>query len=532
MSLAYFWIFFFLLAIGTPVVFALLAASGLSLVVDGQDGRFFAKLLSSIYTGMFSFPLMAVPFFILAGELMNTGGITRSIVRFSESMIGHVRGGLAQVNILSSILFAGLSGSAVADTSALGKMLIPAMEENGYSRRFAAAITAASSVIGPIIPPSGIMVLYAFVMNVSVAGLFLAGFMPGLLVGLGLMALTGWFARIRDYPVAARRSTWKECSLAFLKTFPALVTPVLLLGGILSGIYTPTEAAAVAAVYALFASVLIRTERWRRFIANPVHAYLHVGPLTLLLFAGFTDYVGVFLFFSVGLAWIVIAEILWRTVFRDRREAAIAAAGAVAPDDPDRGQTWTGAVNATARTLPKVLTDTALQSGVILFLVGAAVTFGWMVTVSGLAREAAALIQTVTDNPYLLFFLVNILLFIVGMFLDAGPAILILGPVLGPIMYQIGIDPLHFAIVMCVNVTVGLATPPMGLVLFVASSVSGERVESIVREIWPFLAIEFAVIFLITYFPSVSMTLPTLAGFARCPEGATLCHTLTGLIGG
>ncbi|MDH3663714.1 MAG: TRAP transporter large permease subunit, partial [Alphaproteobacteria bacterium] len=175
MSLGYLWLFVVLLALGMPIAFVLLIAPGLSLVIDGLDTRFFSKLLSTLFTGMYSFPLMAIPFFILAGDIMNHGGITRNIVRFSETVIGHIRGGLAQVNILSSILFAGLSGSAVADTSALGKMLIPAMEENGYTRRFSAAVTAASSVIGPIIPPSGIMIIYAFVMNVSVAGLFLSG---------------------------------------------------------------------------------------------------------------------------------------------------------------------------------------------------------------------------------------------------------------------------------------------------------------------------------------------------------------------
>jgi TRAP-type C4-dicarboxylate transport system permease large subunit len=164
--------------------------------------------------------------------------------------------------------------------------------------------------------------------------------------------------------------------------------------------------------------------------------------------------------------------------------------------------------------------------------VGAAVTFGWMITVSGLAREAAALIQGISDNPYILFFLINILLFIVGMFLDAGPAILILGPVLGPIMFQLGVDPLHFAIVMCVNVTVGLATPPMGLVLFVASSVANERIESIIRAIWPFLLVEVAVIFAITFFPSLTMTVPALAGFADCPEDAWLCQAIVGQAGG
>jgi TRAP-type transport system large permease protein len=526
MGLAYFWIFFILLAVGMPVVFALLVAPALSLVIDGRDGVFFAKLLSTLYNGIYSFPLMAVPFFILAGELMNTGGITRSIVHFSGTMIGHVRGGLAQINILSSMLFAGLSGSAVADTTALGKMMIPAMEQNGYSRRFAAAITAASSVIGPIIPPSGIMVLYAFVMNVSVAGLFLAGFVPGLMVGIGLMVLTAYFARVRNYPVASHRASWTVRSVAFLETWPALMTPVLLLGGILSGIYTPTEAAAVAAVYALFASALIRLRIWRRFIAQPRRAYLHILPLTVLVLAGFLGAVDLTRFAMLAAGAIVLAELAWHLALKHSARPVPATA------ESDPGVGLARATAETARRLPEVLRATAMQSGVILLLVGAAVTFGWMVTVSGLAREAAALIQGLTDNPYMLLFLVNILLFVVGMFLDAGPAILILGPVLGPIMAQVGIDPLHFAIVMCVNVTVGLATPPMGLVLFVAASVANERIERIVAAIWPFLLVEIAVIFAITYIPSLTMTIPALAGFATCPQGASLCEAAVALAGG
>ena len=189
MSLAFFWIFLLLMLCGLPVMFALLVAPSLSLMIDGQ-ANFFTLLIGRMYKGIDNFPLMAIPFFILAGEMMNAGQITVNLVRLSQALIGHVRGGLAQVNILSSMLFAGLSGSAVADTSALGSMLIPAMERNGYTRRFAAAVTAASSVIGPIIPPSGIMIIYAFIMNVSVAGLFAAGIVPGLMVGFGLMLLT------------------------------------------------------------------------------------------------------------------------------------------------------------------------------------------------------------------------------------------------------------------------------------------------------------------------------------------------------
>ncbi|MCG8418268.1 MAG: TRAP transporter large permease [Proteobacteria bacterium] len=428
MSLAYFWIFLFLMCAGTPIVFALLIGPGLSLTIDGQE-IFFKVLLSRLYNGMDSFPLMAVPFFILAGEVMNSGGITALIVKFSQAMIGHVRGGLAQMNILSSVFFAGLSGSAVADTSALGKMLIPAMEQNGYSRRFAAAITAASSVIGPIIPPSGIMIIYAFIMNVSVGGLFAAGLIPGLMVCTGLMLITKRLARIRDYPAAGRKATWRERGQALRQTFLALLTPIILLGGILLGIFTPTEAAAVAAGYALVISVFV------------------IRTLQI-------------------------------------------------------------------KELPGVFINAVVQSGVILLLVGAAVTFAWIITVSGMAQFIADGIADTTDNVYLLLFLINIFLFVVGMFLDAGPAILILGPVLAPLFIDMGVDPLHFAVVMCVNVTVGLATPPMGLVLFVASAVSGQKVEKIALEMVPFLAVEIAVIFLITYIPALSMTLPRLLGFA------------------
>jgi tripartite ATP-independent transporter DctM subunit len=327
------------------------------------------------------------------------------------------------------VLFAGLSGSAVADTSALGKMLIPAMEQNGYSRRFAAAVTAASSVIGPIIPPSGIMILYAFIMNVSVAGMFLAGIVPGILICAGLMLMTSHIAKKRNYPVANVKATWRERGSALKSSFFPLLTPVILLGGIVLGVFTPTEAAAVAAGYALIITLFV---------------------------------------------------------------------------------THTLKFNK----LPSILVNAAVQSGTILLLVGSAVTFAWIITVSGMADTLASEILGITDNVLLLLLIINLFLFAIGMFLDAGPAILILGPVLAPIFISLGIDPLHFAVIMCVNLTVGLATPPMGLVLFVAAAVSGEKTENIALEMLPFLAVEAAVIFLITYFPALTMTLPTFFGFA------------------
>lgn len=430
MSLTFFLpLFLILILIGMPVFFAMLAAPGSMLMLLDMD-RDIPLLFRNIYNGIDSFPLMAIPFFMLAGELMNRGGITLSLVNFSQSLLGHIRGGLAHVNIFSSMLFAGLSGSAVADTSALGSMLIPAMEKNGYKRKFAAAITAASSVIGPIIPPSGIMIIYAYTMEVSVAALFAAGIVPGVLVGAALMAITSVMARKYDYPIASKKATWRERGEAARGAFLPLLTPVIILGGILGGIFTPTEASAIAVAYALILSLFItRTLKFSE--------------------------------------------------------------------------------------LPEIFNKAAMASAVVLLLVGAAIAFKTVVSLSHVAENLAEYVLSLSDSVYLLLFLINILLFVVGMFLDAGPAIIILGPILGPVFIGMGVDPVHFAIIMSVNLTVGLATPPMGLVLFVASSVSGEKVETISKAILPFLAVEILVIFLITYFPAISMTVPRLLGLAN-----------------
>jgi len=483
-------VFLAVLMIGLPVFFALLAAPGILLWLNGQE-RDLALLYRNVYNGMDSFPLMALPFFLLAGEVMNRGGITTRLVEFAQAFMGHLRGGLAHVNILSSILFAGLSGSAVADTSALGSTLIPAMEKNGYSRRFAAAITAASSVIGPIIPPSGIMIIYAYVMGQSVAALFLAGIVPGILVGVGLMLVVWAMADRYDLPKAERIVTrnqtisgteyWVSFVLLRLnlaglltallsvttpdfvsnwlnfvvalgvvhftlmgyrkrvshdfrlickKAVAPLQTPIIILGGILIGVFTPTEAAAIAVAYALVVSFLVLRSM------------------------------------SLGDLW-------------------------------------------------PVLMRSAMASATVLLLVGAAVAFKTVVSLSHAPELMAGALLGLSENPLILLFLINLLLFAVGMFMDAGPAIIILGPILGPVFTSLGVDPIHFAIIMSVNLTVGLATPPMGLVLFVASAVSGEKVERIARTILPFLAVEVLVIFLITYVPAISMTIPRLTGFAN-----------------
>jgi len=430
----YFLIFLMAMFGGLAVVFALLFGPGMAFVLDGKV-MFLKLLYTRLFNGMYSPPLLALPFFILAGEIMNQGGITKNLVKLAQAFLGHRRGGLAQVNIGSSMLFAGLSGSAVADTSALGSMLIPAMKRNGYTASFAAAVTAASSVIGPVIPPSGLMILYAFVMNVSVAGLFAAGIVPGFGIGLALMLLTAYLARVRNFPVANEPMPWGERLTALWQSMIPLMTPVIMLGGILAGIFTPTEAAAVGAGYALIVALLTR--------------------------------------------------------------------------------------KMTIKDIPRVFTRAAISSGVILMLVAAAVSFASIVSFYHTPAKMAEMVLSISDNPYAVFFMVNLLLFLVGMFLDAGPAILILGPILGPAMMEVGIHPLHFAIVMCVNVTVGLATPPMGLVLFVAAGLSKVSLEKIAKEMLPFLAVQILVIFLISYFPILTLAIPNWLGYLDVPAAAS-----------
>ena len=420
-------LFLVFLMLGLPVVFGLLAAPAILLWLNGQE-RDITLLYRNVYEGMNSFPLMAIPFFMLAGELMNRGGISARIVGFAQAMVGHFRGGLAQVNVVDSMLFAGISGSAVADVSALGSIIIPQMEKKGYPKPFAAAITAASAIIGPIIPPSGIMIIYAYVMGESVAALFLAGIVPGVLIGIALMITIKLMADRYKLPAAQPRATWVDAARAGAAAFWPLMTPVLLMGGILSGVFTPTEAAAVAVGYSFIISIFI------------------------------------------------LKTLTWRDV-------------------------------------PGVLTRAGITSSVVMLLVGAAMAFKTVAALAHTPELLASTLLSITENPLLLLLLVNLLLFVVGMFLDAGPAIIILGPILGPIFVSLGVDPVHFAVVMVVNLTVGLLTPPMGLVLFATSAVSGLRVETIARAVMPFLAVEFLVILLITYVPAISLTLPRLLGF-------------------
>jgi tripartite ATP-independent transporter DctM subunit len=427
MSIAYIWIFLLLMSLGVPIAITLALAPALWAVL--VDKTIYLNMLpQQLFRGVSNFPLVAIPLFILAGEIMNVGGITRQLVRFANALVGHLRGGLAHVNIFSSLLFAGLTGSAVADTSAIGSMLIPAMEKNGYSRAYAAAVTCASSVIGPIIPPSIMMVIYSYVMNVSVAGLFLAGFAPGILMGIGLMVVNHFLAGKQNVVERKEKFSAAEIAVALKGALLPLLTPFIIIGGILFGIFTPTEAAAVAVLYGLILSIFIMRA-------------LKFGDL------------------------------------------------------------------------PMVLLRSATLSATILLVLSTATFFATIVSQSQISSKLAHQIFVLTDNPLLLLLIVNIFLLIAGMFLDASPAILILGPVLAPTMAELGVHPLHFAIIMCVNLTVGLATPPIGLVLFVASGITKVPIATIGRAMLPFLLVHVIIIMLITYVPAIPMALPKLFGF-------------------
>ncbi len=425
-KMVYLLFFFSLIGLGLPIVYVLLLAPGIDLAISGQF-NFFPLLTQRLWNGVDSFALMALPFFVLAGELMAAGGVTVRMVRFAESLIGHLRGGLAHVCVLASVMLSGGSGSAVADASALGSMLIPAMNDLKYPRGISAAVIASAGILAPIIPPSGLMIMYAFVQNTSIAAMFAGGIVPGLMLAGGFMLIIWLKARKGAFPPPKPRATVSEKLTSAREALLPLGTPVILMGGILLGIMTPTEAAGIAAFYALLLGVFYTRE-------------IKSGDLL------------------------------------------------------------------------RIFRHSAISSASILVLVGAAVAFASLVSLRQTPIMLGNWLTTITSDPVLLFFLINVTLLVVGCIMDAGPTILILGPILAPTMVKLGIDPVHFGVVMVVNLTIGLMTPPMGLVLFVTQGISGLKMNELVKEIVPFFAAAITVLMLITFFPSLVLFLPRAWG--------------------
>jgi len=419
-------VFIITLAAGIPVAFSLALTSLVVLLVIGDVPLHLIP--QRMFTGMDSFPLMAVPFFILAGELMNSAGITQRIVRFSNALVGHIRGGLAHVNIVASMFFAGISGSAVADTAALGSILIPAMEKDGYDTTFSAAVTASSSIIGPIIPPSIPVVIFALVGSVSVGGLFLAGVVPGVLIGVGLMIVAYIISRRKNYGSKHPLVSLREFGSSFVGAFIPLLMPLIIMGGILSGVFTPTEAASVAVAYA-----------------------------------------------------VVIGFFVLRTL--------------------------------KLKDLPGIFYRSMVTTSIILTVMACANIFSWILGTELIPQKVAMAITSLTSNPYLFLLLINILLLIVGCFLEGLAAIIILVPILIPLSQQMGIDPLHFGIIVVMNLMIGLITPPLGLCLFVCCSVAKVDLIKLIRVTTPFILVEIGALLIVTYFPQIVLFIPHMFGF-------------------
>lgn len=413
---------FALIALGVPVAIALAGPSLIFILIDGHVPSL--VVAHRMINGVDSFPLLAVPFFILAGNLMNSSGITERIFDFAKALIGWLPGGLGHVNIGASVIFAGMSGAAVADAGGLGAIEIKAMRDAEYDPGFAVGITAASSTIGPIIPPSLPIVIYGVVAGASIGQLFAAGLIPGLLMAAALMIMVAFYAHRYHYP---RDQAFRFGILgrAFIRAFLSLLTPVIIVGGILTGAFTPTEAAIAACAWALFLGLVIyRTLTLRRFL--------------------------------------------------------------------------------------KVSMDTIETTAVVLFIVAAASIFAWILTSNRVPEHFAAALLTVSENPIIILLLINLILLVVGCFMETVAAITILVPVLLPIAIHVGIDPVHFGVILVLNLMIGLLTPPVGMVLYVLSRVAKVPFERCVSATAPFLIPLFAVLLLVTFFPIFTMWLPTL----------------------
>lgn len=414
-------LFLVLLFIKVPIAYSLGVSALSYLLLEGLPLNIVAE---KMYAGIDSFTMVAIPSFILAGNLMNQGGITRRIIEFCNVFVGHIRGALAYINILASLLFAGISGTALADVASIGSMMIPAMEEEGYDADFSVAITASTSLVGPIIPPSVPMVIVGTLTNISVARLFVGGIIPGILMGIGFVIPTYIIAKKRNYPVYERVSK-EERRKTVRNVIWALMIPPLLMGGILSGVFTPTEASIVTVLYSFI--------------------------------------VGIFIYKEIG--------------FRD---------------------------------IPRIIRQTVIDSSAVLILVGAANIFAWILTSERIPQAIAAGVLGVTDNKVAVILLMNLVLIFTGMFLESIAALIIMVPVLLPVATQIGMEPLHFAIMAILNLMLGLITPPVGLCLMTAAQIGNISMGRAIKANMPFLILMLIVLMLIAFIPGITTFLPGL----------------------
>jgi len=428
MILALLLVFFSQMVIGVPLYASLLFTGLVGLLVTGNV-TLIRVIPQQFFGGMDVFSLMAIPFFILVGNLMNRSGLTDRLIDFSRLLIGSVRGGLGYVNVVAGIILAGVNGSAAADASALGSILIPAMEKEGFPKAYAAGLTAGSSLIGPIIPPSIFMILYASMTNTSVGGLFIAGVLPGIVLGMAFMVMNWLYSRRYNLPVNDPKEVRKEAKNILKRASIALIAPFIIIGGIVTGVVTPTESGALAVVYCLIAGWLVTRE------------------LTLIS--------------------------LWEAIYETLR----------------------------------------LTSAVFLIM-GAATVVGWFLKWERVTHKFASLLVSMglLDHPWLLLVVLSLITFVIGMFMEEVAVLTLLTPIFYPLAMKAGVDPFHFGIVMTLNVTIALITPPVGACNYIVAAVGKVPLGDLFREIWPFISVAMVVLLAIITFPFITVTLPRILG--------------------
>ena len=419
--------FFSLLALGVPVAYSIGLSTLTAMLLSILPGPAVTTVAQRMATGLDSFTLLAIPFFILAGQIMNRGGIARRLIDLAKSILGTLPGGLAHVNVLASMLFGAISGSAVAAASAIGGVMAPVMDREGYDRDYGAAVNITASTTGLVIPPSNVLIVYSLASGgVSIASLFLAGYVPGFLVGLLIMAVAGVLAVKRGYPREAR-TPLAEVARQFVSALPSLFLLVVVMGGIVGGVFTATEAAAVAVLYALVLAFLYR---------------------------------------EVGVG-----------------------------------------------DLPKILLDSAVTTAVVMLLIATSLGMSWIMAYANIPQNVTAALLGLTGNPIVILLLINLILLVVGTFMDMTPAILIFTPLFLPIAVDLGIDPVHFGIIMVLNLCIGLCTPPVGAVLFVGVGVANTTIEKVVKPLLPMFLAMVVALLVVTFVPALSLWLPRLFGY-------------------
>ncbi|MDT7829000.1 TRAP transporter large permease [Pricia sp. S334] len=418
--------FVVLLAIGTPVAWSIAISSVLTMLTSIPFTPAFTTVSQRIGTGLDSFALLAIPLFILSGELMNKGGIAHRLIAFAKTLVGALPGGLALINIISAMLMGAIAGSAMAAASAMGSIIGPEMEKEGYSKEFGAAVNITAATTGLVIPPSNVLIVYSLASGgASIAALFLAGYIPGILTGLFLMIVASLWAKKKGFKLG-KRSSLREIFRTFIDAFPSLLMLVVVIGGIVAGIFTATEASAIAVLYSLI--------------------------------LGF--------------------------VYRE----------------------------ITFPKLPQILLDSSATTAIVMLLIGTSISMSWALSYENIPQDISTGLLALSDNPIVILLIINLLLLFVGIFMDMTPAVLIFTPIFLPVVTALGLDPVHFGIIMVLNLCIGLCTPPVGSVLFVGVGIAKTTIEKVVKPLLPLFVAMIIALILVTYIPALSLWLPSLFG--------------------